>query len=195
MEEVIRQKRKTIQILEEARMCTLGQVKPENQRKAFSILDALSANTTNGEGPPSDEDIKTGSELFFVIVYCPTTVTIKLFRFVDQLLSSESSRTIIQSFVNLFRLGAIKDDETALMVARQFFYVFASSLNLQFGNVLLATSTNAQLQAVIRNDWPFFANNTEMVEKCLQKSQCDIIQDILQKLGIELCVALYISYY
>ena len=87
---------------------------------------------------------------------------------------------------------ALKDDKTSFMLARQFFYVFASTVNLHFGNVLLATSTNAHLQAVIRNDWPFFANNTEMVEKCLQKSQCDIIQDILQKLGIELFVGTYV---
>ena len=171
-------------------MCTLGQVKPENQIKAFSILDALGANTTNVEGPPSDEDIKTGFKLFNLIVYCPT-VTIKLFRFVNQLLSSESSRTIIQSFVNLFQSDELRD-ETTFTAASKFFYVFASSLNLQFGNVLLATSTNAQLQDMIRNDWPFFSNNTEMVEKCLQKSQCDIIQDILQKLGIELFVGTYV---
>ena len=62
--------------------------------------------------------------------------------------------------------------------------VVASTLQLHYGNILLATSTNKHLQAVIRNDWPFFANNTDLVEKCLQESHCEGIQDIAQKNGI-----------
>ena len=62
--------------------------------------------------------------------------------------------------------------------------VVASTLQLQYGNVLLATSSNKYLQALIRNDWPFFVNNTALVEKCLQESHCDRLHDIIQKLGI-----------
>ena len=102
----------------------------------------------------------------------------------DQLLSNESTRTIIQTSVNLFQSGIITD-QTSFSLAKQFYHVLASTLDLQYGNVLLATSTNAQLQAAIRNDWPFFANNTDLVEKCLRKSHCEEIQEILQKLGMK----------
>ena len=181
LETVIHEKLKNIKILEEKEMCFMGNIKPQKQIKAFSKLTS-NLNTHKIERPPSEKDIRIGYELIQAVVYCPTML-IKIFRFVDQLLSSESSRTIIQSFVNLFQSGAITD-QTSFTLAKQFYYVLASRLNLQYGNVLLATSTKAQLQAVIRNDWPFFANNTDLIEKCLQESHCDEIQGIFQKLGI-----------
>ena len=132
-------------------MCSISQIKPQNQKGAVSqLFTNVNANPT--EGPPFEEDIKNGYELFQAIVYCPRMV-IKLFRFVDQLLSSERSRTIIQTSVNLFRSGVITD-ETSFTLAKQFYFLLASTLNLQYGNVLLSTSTKAQLQAVIREASP-----------------------------------------
>ena len=64
----------------------------QNQKKAFSRL-LSTANMSNDGGNLSEENVKTGYELFQAIVYCPTMV-IKLFKFVDQLLSSESERII-----------------------------------------------------------------------------------------------------
>ena len=178
LEEVILAKVQNIKILEEVGVCSLEQIKPENQSYVFS---KLVSNTYKTEAPLSEEDIKTGYELFHVIVYCPLMV-IKYFRFVDQMLSSESPRIIIQSIVNLFQSGAITDKKS-FTLARQFYHILASTLELQYGNVLLATMSNEHLQAVIRNDWPFFGNNTSLVEECLQGSSCDGIQDSFQKLG------------
>ena len=172
---------KDIQILEKKGICSTGQVKPENQMEALSKLVA-NVNTYKIDVPPSKEDIKNGYELFQAIVYCPA-MAIKLFRFVDQLLSSESSRTIIQTFVNLIQSGVLTD-RTSFTLAKQFYKVLASTLDLQHGNVLLATSTNAHLKAA-RNGWPFFANNTDLVERYLQESHCDGIQDIFQNLGMK----------
>ena len=154
----------------------MGQVEPENLKAVFSKLPST-------EGLPSEEDIKNGYELYQANVYCPSAMVINLFRFVDHLLSNESTRTIIQTFVNLFQSGAITD-KTSFTLAKQFYFVLASTLDLQYGNVLLATSTNAQLKAVIRKNWPFFTNSTGLVERCLQESHCDGIQDVFQKLGI-----------
>ena len=68
-------------------------------------------------------------------------------------------------------------------MAKDFYIELAAVLDLQYGNVLLATSTKAQLQNVIDNNWPFFTNNTDLVEKCLQGVNCDIVQDVSQNLG------------
>ena len=169
--ELIRQK---VKVLEDDEMCSLEQLKSQNLKKAFSKL-VLHDSIEKTEGPPSDEDIKTGYDLFQAIVHCPS---MKLFRFVDQLLSTESSRTIIQTFVRL-----LQSDVTSSTLAKQFYNVMATTFNLQFGNALLATSTNAQLHTMIRNGSPFIANNTVLVEKCLKESDCDEIQSIFQKLG------------
>ena len=101
---------------------------------------------------------------------------------IDQLLSVETSRTIIQTTVNLFHFGAITD-ESILTMVRQFYNVLASTLDLQYGKILLATSKTAQLQAAIKKDWPFFSNYTDLVKQCLQESNCDSIQKIYQNIG------------
>ena len=155
-------------------MCSMGQISPNNQKR-------VTLNTNSSDGPPSEEYIKTGYKLFQAMVFCPT-MSIRLFRFVDQLVSRESPRTIIHTFVNLFRSGAITD-KISFTLAKQFYLQLASTLNLQYGNVLLATSTNAQLQAAIRDDLPFFANNSDLVEKYLNESHFNGIQDIFKKLG------------
>ena len=102
--------------------------------------------------------------------------------FIDRLLSIETARTIIHTMVNLFLSGAITD-ETSFTLARQFYHVLASTLDLHYGNILLATSTYAQLNAGIRKKLPLFVNYTAQVEKCLLGSNCDTIQDIYENLG------------
>ena len=116
----------------------------------------------------------------------------KLYTFIDQLLSNETSRTIIQTIVNLFQSGAITD-KTSLTLAKQFYNVLASTLDLQYGNILLATSTNAQLQAVKKNEWPFFANHTHLVDKCLTDSDCGGLQEIYRHLS-KSCSIILCSY-
>ena len=68
-------------------------------------------------------------------------------------------------------------------MAIEFYLVLASTLELQYGNVLLATSAKSQIQTVIDDDLPFFTNNTEMVKKCLNDLDCASTQDILQRIG------------
>ena len=173
-------------ILEEGELCSLDQVKSSRINEMFSKL-VEHADGKNMKEAMTDEDIETGFQIFHVIVYCPSAVS-KLYRFIDHLLSSESARTIIQTIANLFHSGALQD-RTSFIQAREFYLVLASTLQLQYGNVLLATSTKSQLQTMLDNDWPFFTNNTHLVEMCLNNSDCDGVQNIIQKLGFNLLVA------
>ena len=45
----------------------------------------------------------------------------------------------------------------------EFYMELAATLNLQYWNILLATSTKSQLQAVKDNGGPFFNNYTDVV--------------------------------
>ena len=184
LEEVIREKLQNIKVLEEDGMCSMEQVKPEKQSYVLSKLLPKGNIPTVTEGPPSVEDIKRGYQFFNAMVYCPDAWTLKVFRFVNQMLSSVSLRTIIQTSVNLLQSGTITD-ERSLALAKQFYNILASTLNLQYGKVLVATSTKADLQAVLTNGWPLFLNFTDLVAKCLQDSHCDGIQDIIQNLGTQ----------
>ena len=59
----------------------------------------------------------TYSSLFHAIMYCPIPL-VKLFAFVDQLLSNESTRTIVQTLVSLFQSGAITDEASFTLAKR-----------------------------------------------------------------------------
>ena len=101
---------------------------------------------------------------------------------IDQLLSVETTRTIIQTIVNLSQPGAITD-EISFILTKRFYQVLADNLDLQYKNILLASSTSAQIQSVNWNKGPFFTSDTDLDKKSLQNAQFDFIQDFYQSLG------------
>ena len=143
---------------------------------------ALGENTSKtGE----QNNTKTVYGIRQAVIFCPAAV-LKMYKFIDQLLTIESSRTIIQTMVNLFLAGAAKDsdeDRTGFLLTKQFYQTLASTLNLQYGNILAATSTSSQLQSVVNSKWPFFGNYTDLVDECLKEFKCNITQYISQNIG------------
>ena len=193
-DKVIRGKAQNIGVLNEVGVCSLGQVAAGHQSGAFSKLVSLGDDDNQMEGlVATEEDVEIGFELFQIIVFCPSVMDVKFFRFVDQLLTSESSRTIVQAFVNLFQLGVIKDAKR-YELAKEFYKIMASSLGMEFGNILMATSRRTQLLAVLDNDWPFLTNYTDLVEKGLKDSDFDQIRNVTQKLGNIVFVVLVDEY-
>ena len=118
----------------------------------------------------------------FKLVFCTPKIVSKTHMMIDKLLTEVTSRTLIQTIVNLFQHGSIADRLT-FSLARQFYEVLANTLDLQYRNILLATLTNAKMQAVILNNWPFFSNYTDLVKECLENSSCDVFQDIYENIG------------
>ena len=179
---ILLEKFQNIRILEERDTCPMGQVN-------FGYLDVTiaklvaSIDEEDVDGPAVDEeDIETGFELFHALAFCPRT-TIQLHRFINNLISEESTRTTLQTYVNMLRSGAIKDF-SSLILANQFYAILAIQLELQYGNVLIATSSSTQLQAMLDNDWPFLNNNSDLVKSCLQEiKDCDKITDVMTNLG------------
>ena len=181
MENIILGKIKAFKAQDRETVCSLNQVTANFQNEVFSrIMMDLSIDTTKGS--PSDEDIITGYKLFLTISYRPD-VMFKLWRFVNQMISSESSRTVIHTFTNLFRSGTIRD-KTSFNLAKMFYYKLESTLSLEYGNILLATMTNAQKEAMIRNEWPFLKRNEEIFKNCILESNCDRVQDVFKELGM-----------
>ena len=180
----VREKVNNISILMDEGICSMDQIRLEHLNDVFPKLVPFKESTEHVKSP-KEEDVETGLDLFHAIVYCPS-MNIKLFQFVDKLLSNESSRTIIHAIVNVFRSKVVQD-RTSITQLNMFYGVLAKTLDLQYGNILLATSTKAQLQSVIDNDWPFFTNNTDLVKGCLEGLGCNKLQDAIQNLSITLC--------
>ena len=189
LNKVTEDKMENVSILMKSGVCSDEQISASQFNETLPELASYDKIKDLG-GPITSEDILTGFELFHSIVYCPV-MDIKFYSFVDQLLMEESSRTIIQTFVNLFHPGVVTDQKR-FKQAKEFYMEVADTLNLHYGNVLLATSTRSQLQSVIDNDWPFFTNNTDLVKSCLLNSTCEGIQDIIGKPGKTVFVSLLI---
>ena len=185
LDKVIQEKIQHINILEEPRRCSMDQIKYGYLEGSFSQLVSFVEEKDQKE-PLTDMDVNTGFEIFHAIVYCPVK-DLKLFRFVDRLLTLETSRTIIQTIVNLFHHHVIKDPRR-YMLTKKFYLRLAATLDMQYGKVLLASSTKAQLQAVIDNDWPFFTNLTDVLKTCLYHSNCENLQEILQEQGEKILI-------
>ena len=177
LKEVIIRKSQTSVMTKADEMCLMGQINKEQNEVFSKVLSSLHKR----DGEPIVEDIETGYELFHVVMFCSPMV-FNTYSMIDQLLSFETTRAIILATVNLFQSGAITD-ETTFALTRQFYQVLADTLDMQYGNILLATMTSEQMQAAIRNKWPFFNKNTAFVEKCLQGSTCDTLQGLYQNLG------------
>ena len=180
LKRAIRQKTETNVIAEVDEMCFMGHIKADYQEYVFSEMMS-NASTGKLSGEPSEDDIETGYELFYAMVFCPT-MTFKLYTFIEQLLSNEAPRTIIQSIVLLFESGTVTD-ETSFNLAKQFYHVLTSTLDLQYGNIQWATSTASQMEAVMRKDWPFFNNFTDLLAQCLQGKKCNVVYQVYHNLG------------
>ena len=124
-QEVIYQKLQT-GIMTENGVCSMGQVKADEQKRVVSKV-GFTFNTTKSE--LTDGDIETGYDLFHAAVFCPSAMVFKLCTIMDHLLSVETTRTIIQTMVNLFQSEAITN-ETSFNLAKSFYQVLASTLDL-----------------------------------------------------------------
>ena len=163
LNKVIQEKLKNMSTLEEPGICSNDQIQSHSIDQTFNNLMAC-VEMKELDVLATDEDKTTGFEIYHVLVYCPV-MNMKLYKFVYHLLSSESIRTIIRSYTNLFHSGVLKGT-TSITLAKAFYLDLVATLNLQYDNIMLATSTKSQLEAMRDNDWPFSKNNNAFDWKC-----------------------------
>ena len=135
--EVIYRKSRKNTMPEDDYKCSMEQIESYYRYGVFSKV-LSNANTTASGVHVTDEDVETGYELIQAVLFCPPAMVFKLYTFIDQLLSKETSRTIIQTVVNLFHSDVITD-ETSFNLAKDFYRVLASTLGLRYGNILFAS--------------------------------------------------------
>ena len=65
---------------------------------------------------------------------------------------------------------------------RSFYLVLEKELGLEFGRIILAMASPAELKAVIDRDWPYIDSYRDSVDACLQREDCAGISDAIGKL-------------
>ena len=65
---------------------------------------------------------------------------------------------------------------------RDLFPVLEEELNLEYGRILLASASPAELQAILARDWPYLDSFAKEVDTCLD-GDCTRVATIVQQLG------------
>ena len=154
------------------------QVTRSNHHKVFNGV-TLGVNNDPIIGNITNEDISAGFMVYSVLVYCQSEV-LALHQFLQSLLSTQTTRTIIKVSVNTIQETNFKRRETRNRM-NQFYLALDKSLDLNFGKILLATSSPRQLEDLIAKDMPYF--NTSQVEDCLHGDSCQEVRNLVQSLG------------
>ena len=166
--------------------CFDGQIKETYHSKIFDeILRELNYNETDQDDVDSEEydlnDLKAGFLMFSSIVFCPKTVRdLKLYNFLDDLISNESPRTLIQGIVNT--LGSKDLDGKSSKNLDDFFQALNDMMALKFGKILLASSSPAKLKSMLDRGLPYVTKYKDDIEMTTNSSN---MQSILESGEIE----------
>ena len=66
---------------------------------------------------------------------------------------------------------------------RDIFPILEEELDLEFGQILLASASPDELQAILARDWPYLDSFAGEVDACLD-GDCTKVASIIQELGI-----------
>ena len=149
-------------------MCSGGQVKETEYKWIFEATYLGLPNETT-EGNPDKEDIITGFMMFSAIVYCSEPVALS--QFLHTLLSTESPRTIIQATVSTIEQEDINGFVNSEYMAK-FYLALDRVFHFQLGQILVATASPTELQAMLDMDWPYFKSCKEELIQCLGGVSC-----------------------
>ena len=176
IKEVNHKKKEMTGLLSYTSICSGGQVKKEHQSRILGNMNL----GLNIHGPEiiTEEDIRTGFMLYSALISCSESVA--LYHFLHGLLSNQSPRTIIQATVNTIESDNLRERASKTRI-NQMYLLLDDIFNLQYGKILLATSSPSQLDAMIAKDWPYFSHYSQEINECLGGGSCQGITDIMQQ--------------
>ena len=146
------------------------------QNLLLSMLDSLIGNQTSEI--ITDDSMKKGLAIYAVTVFCSNTQK-QLFVFFSDLVSRETPASIILATVNTIKSSYRRDYSDKLLLN-----MFYETLNLNYGKILLATSSMEYIKTMKDYDFPFFTNNTTMIDDCLRGGQCLSAIELKQTISI-----------
>ena len=147
-------------------ICMGGQVKTNHYKNLFEEV----LNDVDHKGPITNqdllqEDLHNGFVIFVAIIYCPDIVEeLKLYKFVDDLLTSQNPGTIMRATINTIEAATLNEDLSAKF--NEFFKILDKVLELHYGMIHLASSSPSSVRNMIASDRPYFQKGNKYVEEC-----------------------------
>lgn len=180
--EIIQKKTEMIKLadgtFEHDDVCSGGQVKP----KYFDFVGVdlgLISNRMYKE--TTDEDIELGFEAYAAQVFCPSEETQQMFLFVDNLIKTQSPRTLIKATVNTIESEKVKENANRKRIG-QFYESLDEIFKFKFGKLLLAITSTSGLKRMREKEVPYFSSYEKKLDKCLEKDKCNKIERIVDDL-------------
>ena len=185
MEQAIRAKVVLTEFPERSEWCDNGQVVDKHKKTVFD--DTISKMSFGEDyddsiGPLRDEDVLTGFRMFAALAHCPSNEVFKLYKFFQTLVSTQDFKTILKATVNTIAGSNIRKSQ-ALEKVHAFYDILEETLKLQYGAILLATSSKTKQQKIIEEGFPFTAKHKESVLRCFDGTNCNEMKRLLKGLG------------
>ena len=138
------------------------------------MLDEVFKLLGNGkEGVVSKDDVKTGFMLYSALVYCSQ---VKMEKFLDDLITNETPRTIIKTVINTIESGNLKNIVTEAKVS-EFYFVLKQMFHLEYESILLGIPSAGHL------DLPYLLPYREEMDRCGNGTSCSKIAQAISTLG------------
>ena len=180
IKEVTKKKKEliTTKLFDYTSICSGGQVKQEHQSKLFGNIN-MGLTMQETDIIAKEEDIQTGFMLYSSLISCSESVA--LYKFLHSLFSTQSPRTIIQATVNTIESDNLRERISRTRI-NQVYLLLDDIFHLQYGKILLASSSPSQLAAILAKDWPYFSHNSQEINECLGGASCQGITDIMHQI-------------
>ena len=154
----------------------LIKVTGENPFEGITLTLADVAN----EGDINVDDIRIGFSIYTVTMMCELE-TLKLNKFLESLVLTQTPRTIIQATLNTIHLENIEYKNRQRL--GKFYLELNKTFNFQHGRILMALSSPWELDGMMAQDLPYLTPYKQQVEECVSGSSCQGLNELINDLG------------
>ena len=147
-----------------------------------TILDNITTGITDEYMDISELDVTTGFRMYTVLTACTKMDTQKLFHYLNNIITTESSRTIIYATVNTIQSGKVTGSVNRAML-NEFYLALDKIFHFHLGKILLSLSSDSEIRVMIEKGWPYFTHYTQEIDQCLYDDSCQGLTDIVNDLG------------
>ena len=173
-------------------LCSGREIKPCSFPIFTHWLRSLSVDLSLPSGSsstfPTEEDKAVGLELYFRLIYC-SRESQEAINFVEKLMNTDNPATLLLATINTIQ-GDRTRDPAVWQGFRDFYLVLERQLGLQYGKILLAIASLAELRAMLARDWPYIDSYRRQVESCIE-GDCVGVEEIIGGLGTSLASSLF----
>ena len=151
----------------------------------FMAIQLGFGDNSSYSGNITSVDIENGLIAYALLLFCPNEAS-KVGHFMEQLVLNSTPRDLLLGVVNSLHSDHLSRNDRDLL--NQFFKEVNQVLGLTFGRVLLALSTQAQLEVMLAKDLPYVTDYAIDIQQCLSQNNCTGIKTLIDTLG-EYCMS------